>query len=1118
MINQRTIERYEWRYSFPAPTADYSQDALGVRHPALLDATGVDGRVRGKLRSFPGFRRLGISDGVLMVGPGVTHLAADGETHEWKFWKPELLRWNNYGTPVDSRTDAGVTFFKYVEFQKDKTTGKKVSGFVICLPYSGPTGGTANPGLPAGTNHTHPRLFLIYWDQDDITVNSNTLGSGWRCRILTGMNNGTSNTAPVPTVYLERLGVSHFGTSVYFVSNKLLHFMSGPSDTSWGCDPVTDGSGDRVTSEAVVLFWGEDAGASGYSYPIFRQMSSEVDLVNDRPTIVGDVYDTATLGTVGAGLITARNSLFFSTLEPDDAGNYEKVVTAFEVGVTFRDSRTSRRSQMVWVTRKEYAWALTGTGIDTAKRFAYILNVAVPIEFWDKYRFDTIEVWRSIPGDGDTDGAFYLEQSLYVPDKPAFDNSYTRSTSTVLESSAAADRHFLFALAWEGTTAGQVSALLAAMNANAFGGGRTTALTEAIGSPGFTYKRLMLQEAFDGIYEWQAPPPDEATRIEVANGQSVVISAVQPLGKATAKPNIQWTSPVLSRPENFLDGSDSWTPDNDIGELFGFAPLGQYVFALGTKNILVGAKVGEYMSWTTVGSSLAPISARAFCTGAGRLWVLTSKGLFAVDPSAPSIQEIRLLNDILENDYDWGSSNYTSYEWAGESISMVFDEVGGCLFIQNVVRQECLCYWAETGSVTRLVDMPWMWATQGDITVNRGVHNPSYELSVLNDKTTHTGNRAYFIQPYESWLARSNTNFDEEMLDYYSPDTGDVADYEEDSLQLDREDKSCYLDIYFPDFGAAEVWTDEGPMFLRRSLGMNGEMLDAWTGTTSANYVSRNNILTRGTISTLGTINGQPYLTIAGTFTAAQVEAIRKVWTGGTLYIINSLGQMTRRTVRTVYLAGVSSCRVVMNDGTPPAISGVNTYLFAPVVFRPVLSFLQAPDGDDATDIGLQKQVVAGSFDVDFIAIRRTANNLASTSAVTNDLRLVSESHPTDATATIITPVAYGRDRSPISDADSYSDGHSEVDPAQYDSALTLKSPTQMADRYLRSRVKETVRGVTQATREGVPLVRGDNAFGLRAAGLDVALGLESFLSGVALELRSMRVIGSIRPTSSNPG
>jgi hypothetical protein len=70
---------------FPLPSANYNAAELSVMHPQLLDCAGIDGRFEGALRSFPGFRAVGIAEayhnvdtgealGPMLVGPHHTHV------------------------------------------------------------------------------------------------------------------------------------------------------------------------------------------------------------------------------------------------------------------------------------------------------------------------------------------------------------------------------------------------------------------------------------------------------------------------------------------------------------------------------------------------------------------------------------------------------------------------------------------------------------------------------------------------------------------------------------------------------------------------------------------------------------------------------------------------------------------------------------------------------------------------------------------------------------------------------------------------------------------------------------------------------------------------------------
>ena len=457
MADQNVFDGSVKDYTFPLPSADYSQSPISVQAPYLVDASGVDGRVKGGIRSFPGFRSLRISEayptsfagsgnsepnGPLLVGPGINH-TDDGTTVSYKFLELQFKR------EAAARKDR-VKFFKAVSFFKDWQESALVSGFIMVIPYYGPWANDNNPGLPYepdaetfGTASECDVAVFVYWDDaqyviDDYitTAQDRYLPGGWRARIISRPRyyNDTSETwdglSDTCFLNVSDMDVSSEGRYCYIVNPTLMSGITDDVAQYWGSsDHITTvvhptygterGESDSVTGPCV-LYWDDES-----SFVRVRPFANKLDYpVLGRDPIYDDVVDvvdgndimhaTESVPVVyapgdGAGGPPDEDDgeygwLFDEGGDPDPDRNYIKF------GITLYSTKFDIRTPMV-------EWDTTFNTHDEEDLWRYaVVVLGVHADAWSQ-EYDKVEVWRS-PRSDTTSGTtlLYREQYLDLPE------------------------------------------------------------------------------------------------------------------------------------------------------------------------------------------------------------------------------------------------------------------------------------------------------------------------------------------------------------------------------------------------------------------------------------------------------------------------------------------------------------------------------------------------------------------------------------------------------------------------------------------------------------------------------------------------------------------------------
>lgn len=669
MLRQQANEGVPWTHTFKIATADLSQSEFAVQLPSLLEAYGVDGRKKGSVGSFPGFRGLGINEayanaGPVIVGPGVGHVTAG--LAAWWHW-PLILR--RYGSPTKE-----VKFFKHIEFKKSAMSAQLVSGFVLMIPYEGPclgdTGLQYDDGLPLSTIRGNYVVALLYWDDEPLPHPNpagwvpapDPLDPGWRIRILN------------KTTYTDGDPGGHDATNCGGSTNMDV--------AAWGQFGYIVNPDVCATGKS---YWGTPEGLSAWSVPDGGQ--------GPQALYYDDVNKYVRLRPMGSELAGFSAVPHAAYHDDGDTHGYYYVEVAedeFRFFATLLDSATGRRTQ---ITSDAVSTGFTG---HLNEYYYGGESVLIPTRAWGE-GYDTLELWRSPLN---YPGMSFKEQEFALPATcPVYDAGLDGLDPYV--------RRYAAVYACRTATPDTIPA------------GRTDFM-----SPGVDDTGLVIQEQWSGYYCYDQPPPADSSRIVSDDDMTVVVAAkgnnaedaTVLVSRAVVPPKLRWSSPAIPRPEDYSATANLWTPDEKVGMVCGMARAGGFTFVVGTRGTLVGRRTADRMVFQHLGEELAPVSRFAWCVGDGCLLILTKTGLYVVSGLDASVQEVEGVSRLLSDDLAWGQELTLDVASVEPAIGLEYDESGGCLIIRNLNRLEAVCFWPKTGAITGLLDFAWSKSTSGMMT------------------------------------------------------------------------------------------------------------------------------------------------------------------------------------------------------------------------------------------------------------------------------------------------------------------------------------------------------------------------------------------------------------------
>ena len=568
---------------------------------------------------------------------------------------------------------------------------------------------------------------------------------------------------------------------------------------------------------------------------------------------------------------------------------------------------------------------------------------------------------------------------------------------------------------------------------------------------------IMANEAFDGVWEFTSNPPDDTTRL--ATQDQVTFAVVDKTEwdasstdlKPWVPPRLRWTSLTKPRPENFGDVYNTWTPDQKAGRVFGLVYVGDAVFVPGAQSLIVARRLGARVVVVNMGPDLAPVSPQAWAVGGNRFFTLSRQGLFSIDGITGNIQPLLQANRILLGAEHWGPELQRAEGYEWEpGIGLACDETGGVLFIWNANAAEAIVYDLLTKRWTRLYDFPWIKRTWGAL----------YRRA---DNLYGSSPRAFFLPS--------------------DPDETDMT--------------GCYFEVYFANFMADDYQgapsADDWVMASRgRTMFDDPGFLDPANvsgATMEAKVLS-------GPIALWTGGAGKLEVTTTGVTVLAATRLHRRM-RGAYIWLFSADGTTRRRFViksiarpdDTKIEISLATGRVAYGD--LPSFTG-GYFAVAPIIMRVIPALL--PDGSESGE-GTLKTVVAGSLAMDALEVRQAAQFSDSVAPA------LQWSATGDATNLQIQAIGWRLGEEALTATGSY--GPALLKFYGYNWTLLVEDLAPFG------RLREVVRAKIVPSRK-----EPDTAFKLPFGGTHVTAGIEAFCSGVLLELRGLRIVSIIKPSS----
>ena len=1109
MAEERRPVDFTLDYDFVAPSADYSKADTKITDPLLVEACGIDGRFSGGLRSFPGFRALGLNEayrdaggncyGPLLVGPGINHARYVNGSWQcfWQFLPLAIAR-------HDDQTTRRIKFFKHVAFQKASKSSQIVSGFVIGLPWPGAISqgasswnstGSANWGLPVIVNQFV--LVFIYWDDEpyphpcqgasnplaqwggpNITQ---TIAPGWRARLLsapwylTPGGGGAQACMAVNVTSFGNTDVASYGNAAYitnpmlnapiWASPNLYGFGWGGPSALVGAMPNMTVSGDGGHGPQTLYY------DSTHKYVAMRPMGSQLSFslssAFSSVDALGDWYDNP-LGKIRVPSNTNR----------------------FALGVTCYSSSRDVRTTMERLEYKAHSAATNPPAYPTAVALA---KVKIPVSAWSS-GFDYVELWRSPL---DLEDSLFLESRVALPSLPAY--SATKD---------GADQNYRQFILLSGSSSKVPSDFLSGSD---IANNRLDLI-----DVGLSDVSLAQQEPYSGYDLFDQAPPDKTSRIVTSQKMTFVVGdsgddydAAGFLGPARAvvPPRLRWTSPLFPRPEDFGDTANSWAPDADAGMLYGLATAGNFNFVVGDKALLAARKAVERVSVSTVGDDLVPVSRFAWCVGAGNLFVLTKNGLFVVSGSDASVQPVDALATLLRGHDYWGQELCLDGAGPYPAIGLEYDESGNCLFIRNLNRLTALVLWLETGAVTTLEDFVWEFSTSGRITTSVDITAPTAPNVWPNSHTSipTSSRRAFFIGEVSGAVQVSSLPIYGENLRFF-----DVfyADFANDAPPKPTEgyttSRSCTMhgcargttsiEVFAPPSGSTlntDDWNDRllsSPILSLTANGTSSEWLEV---------VGNSERPPGGAASLLlltSLLNRRMSNCVVHLFSPDRKTHIRRV------FMCATVGTDTPDYGGLRYVVAPqlkAEERMVLSGGL---------FVLAPIVFRAVVAPITSDPNKQASNVGGRVNLSSACAVWDVLDVDRYYRALSGEYGAP----LVER-----AMAGLASPVCFTLGKSKLTAPVTLSSALAGCVPVRDNASgvIQLAQALSIGASWPVGRLREDVRVVSQVGR-----TEQETAVGLSFSGLRAAVGWEAYLSGVLVELQSARVLGSILASPRKAG
>ncbi len=181
--------------------------------------------------------------------------------------------------------------------------------------------------------------------------------------------------------------------------------------------------------------------------------------------------------------------------------------------------------------------------------------------------------------------------------------------------------------------------------------------------------------------------------------------------------SIVWSAIHLDEPENFP--VLNYEPLNDPSERVLNLYAGSSVaFALTNKSVYRIARAGTGVTVTRIVNKISALSEDGAVAAGDTLYVLTATGVKEIDGLTNEVRNVKLVNRLITDDRQWGKTI--------SEVKLGYDSFAGALILLNTNKKEMVILWEATGAVTRVVNCPWTFVTDGQDILSDGAGQRSY--------------------------------------------------------------------------------------------------------------------------------------------------------------------------------------------------------------------------------------------------------------------------------------------------------------------------------------------------------------------------------------------------------
>ena len=706
-----------WSYQTRYPGADFKQNQIGVKHPQLVESTGVDGRFLGAIRPFPGMADATVH-GVPAPAAGQTITSISNIVYaKYASIQKGATRYSLKGIVyiADNQAATGsAIYFAYrdsedgsddvvmledfkswTDFTLDSLTeyGITSKGKYIYFVCSGDTSSTP---LTKFNTKEPPYNKAYFWDWkingwDAFDRNSTGFESRFMSILPTRLLEGAINEDTGPTLAQGTAGattganttVDLTGDSPVDLSgvaaNDLIVLSGVTSGLSWieqlVVNTVDDGADTLTTTVAPQLT------ATAVAWSIFDATtllsSSTMDFQTYGPTFIMPKGNY----TGGVELVSRKHNL----------RSYVRFRTIFALGTANSGLRYHVANLHIPTTEGSSGQTnqLRGDNVDTT----CLLYWGIP--HVDGYRF-----WRS-SGDSATSSG---NQDKYTLVKPLYLVDLYQEKGVYQPTSAVFFQRFEHA------------------PDDAETGGFTGTTTY------FEDGGLTSQTPFDALDETFGAMP----RAKLIANYAGLLVGVTDIAEPSVFDGVQgewsdadqrteelfWSHASKLEPENFPP-ENRYPPDDPSEKFLEIEVAGDHAFAISTASVYKMSRSGSTVAMNRILSRLGGVSRNA-ATGVGNtLFIVTKAGVKSIDGNTGAVKSISAMDRIIMDDGEWAGSL--------GSVHLQYDATMGVLVFLNTTEKECFLLWEATGAVTRVTDCPWVFLAGG------------------NDVLTDGSQRAYFI-------------------------------------------------------------------------------------------------------------------------------------------------------------------------------------------------------------------------------------------------------------------------------------------------------------------------------------------------------------------------------------